>query len=251
MIEELDQSLERWLRAAVPLPDAAADIRFEQPERDWDARRSTPLVSLFLYGVTPAKGRAATGERLVEREGGGLARVAEVPVITARYLVSVWGGGSATEHDLLGGIMALLAAQKAIPEAFLGPSLAAARPRHTLAVGPDEETTAAQLWSALSVPPRPAVQLRIDAPLALPEAVATNDPPTALSLTTGNRHVPAARSQRRRRFGRVDPALAGERVVGPRGSAVISDSGRYAVEADLEDELHLPAADEQGGGGRD
>ena len=243
MIEELDRSLERWLRAAVPLASGAADIRFDQPEKDWDARRSLPLVDLFLYALGPAEGRAAAGSNVVAR-GEGLGREHAVPVVEARYLISVWGGGSGVEHELLGRIMSLLAASKAIPDEHLSDALRRIKPAHSLSLAPDPATTTAQLWTALSIPPRPSVQLRLSTPLALPLALPANDPPRSLELGTWNYHEPAARSRRRRQFGRADAAMAGNRVIGRRGSAIIEDSGRYNVEADEGDALHLPPHDE-------
>lgn len=242
MIEEVDRSLERWLRAAIPLPQGAGEVSFDQPERDWDARRSVPLVDLFLYALAPAAGRAATGSKVVAR-GEGLGREHAVPVVEARYLISVWGGGPGVEHDLLARIMSLLAAHKAIPAEHLGESLRRTKPSHTLSINPDETTTSAQLWTALSVPPRPSVQVRIETPLALPVAVPANDPPRSFELTVTGARPPAARSRRRRQFGRADASLAGGRVVGRRGSALIEDSGRYNVEADADDDLDLQPPD--------
>lgn len=237
MIEEVDRSLERWLRAAVPLPSGTADVVFEQPERDWDARRSTPLVDLFLYSVTPSEKRAATGSRVVPRDGGGLGRERVTPVMQARYLISVWGGGSGVEHELLGRIVNLLARSRAIPHEHLGDGLRAAKPKPTVSLVPDPSTTLPQLWQALTIPPRAGVQLLVETPVGIPVVTPAADPPRFLQLDTGDRRRPAAYSQRRRVFGRVDPAAAGGRVVGRRGSAVIEDTGRYNVEADPDDEL--------------
>lgn len=238
MIDELDRCLEKWLRAAVPLPASVAEIGFDAPEKDWEARRSTPLVNLFLYSLAPSKERASTGSRVIEHDGG-LAREPVMPVVDARYLISVWGGGSGVEHDLLGRVMNLLAASRAIPPEFLTEALRAARPAPILSLAPDESTSATQLWSAMSIPPRPAVQLRIQTPTGLPVPVMANDPPTSLQLFTTDRRGPAAWSRRRRRFGRTDPTAAGGRVVGRRGSAIIQDSGRYSVEADPDDEVTI------------
>lgn len=248
MIDELDRSLERWLRAAVPLPASAAEIGFEQPQKDWAARRSTPLLDLFLYALAPSERRAANGTRLVPRDGGGLARQREVPVIEARYLISVWGGGPGVEHDLLGRVVNLLAASRAIPDEHLSDALRAARPRPTISLVPDDSTTATQLWSALSVPPRPAFQLLIETPAGLPISTPANDPPSGMQLTIGDRRRVAARSQRRRTFGQADPAAAGGRAISRRGSAIIQDSGRYSVEADPNDPIVIEPPTEPGAG---
>lgn len=236
MIDELDQSLERWLRAAVTGSSSVAEISFDQPEKDWgESRRSVPMVNLYLYGLTPSKTRAATGSRVVAR-GEGLGREAEVPVMEVRYLLSVWGGGPGVEHDLLARVAGLLADHRTIPAEWLSESLRAARPPLTVSLAPDE-TTPTQLWSALSVSPRPAVQLLVETPLGLPVVVAANDPPRSMHLTAGDRWAPAARSRRRRTFGRTDPAAAGGRVITRRGSALVQDSGRYSVEADEDDQI--------------
>jgi hypothetical protein len=228
MIDELDRSLERWLRAAVPLPASAAEIGFDHPQREWETRRSVPLVDLFLYSLGPSKERAATGTRVVPREDGGLARVREVPVIEARYLISIWGGGAAVEHDLLGRVMRVLAASRTIPSEHLSDALRAVRPPMYLSLAPDESTSATQLWSALSIPPRPAVQLLVETPVGLPMPYAVNDPPSALELSTFNRRLPAARSLRRHSFERVtEPTVR----AGRRG-AVIEDSARGGGEPD-------------------
>lgn len=238
MIDELDRCLERWLRAAVPLPSAVAEIGFDAPERDWESRRSTPLVDLFLYALTPSKDRAARGSRVIAHEGG-LARVQQTPMIEARYLVSVWGGGPAVEHDLLGRIMNLLAASRAIPAEHLSDGMRALRPAPTVLLAPDQTTSATDLWAALSVPPRPAVQLLIQTPSGAPVPIQANDPPTSLRLTTTDTTLPAARSRRRRRFGQTDASAVGGRAISRRGSAIIQDSGRYSVEADPDDPITI------------
>lgn len=247
MIDELDRCIERWLRAAVPLPSSVAEIGFDPPERDWENRRSTPLVDLFLYSLAPSKTRAARGSRVVAREGGGLARVDQTPVLEARYLVSVWGGGPAVEHDLLGRVVNLLAASRAIPDEHLSSGLRSLRPAPTVFLSVDETTTPTQLWSALSVPPRPAVQLLVQTPAGAPVPVPVADPPDSMQLSTWDTTQPAARSRRRRRFGQVDPGSVGGRVVGRRGSAVIQDSGRYSVEADPDDDLTILPPPARGG----
>ncbi|WP_052666309.1 Pvc16 family protein [Nitriliruptor alkaliphilus] len=245
MIEELDRALERWLRAAVPLPAGIAEIGFDPPERDWESRRSTPLVSIFLYAVAPSK-EQSTGSRVVPRSGGGLAREATVRVLSARYQISVWGGGPSVEHDLLGRVMRLLAAHRAIPDEHLSDVLRAARPTPVVSLEPDESTTTTDLWNALSVAPRPAIQMLVEAPAGPPVAVPVNDPPTALVLATTDRTGTASRSLRRRTFGRTEPSAAGGRAIGRRGSAVIEDSGRFNVEADPGDSIVIePPGTEQ------
>ena len=175
--------------------------------------------------------------------GGGLAREKVVPVVEARYLVSVWGGGPGVEHELLGRIVNLLAPARAIPEEYLGDGLRLARPRPSLALSPDDTTSATQLWSALGIPPRAGVQLRVESPMGVPVALPAADPPRSMRLVSSQRTRPAAYSRRRRVFGRTEPSAAGGRVVSPRGSAIIQASGRYNVEAAHDDPIDVQATE--------
>ncbi len=225
MFEEIDRSLERWLRAEVPLPPGDAEISFDQPEKTWDARRSTPLVDLFLYSLSKSASRAETGSRVVPGENGGLARVRVVPVVEARYLVSVWGGGPGVEHELLGRVMNVLAANREIPDAHLSDALRAARPAPSLSLDPDTQTSFTHLWSGLGVPPRPAIQLLVYAPTGVARPNDVPDPPSAVRLGVGERPPAAAFAPRRRVFGRAT-AASGEEEGQQRARAVVDDSAR-------------------------
>lgn len=225
MLEEIDRALERWLTAAVPLPASVAEVGFDPPVRDWESRRATPLVDLFLYAIAPAT-QQVNGSRVVVGADGGYARESEVRVLSSRYLISVWGGGPAVEHDLLGRLARVLADHHAIPEAHLGDTLSAARPRPTVSMDPAGHTPMTDLWAGLGVAPRPALQLRVDAPAGLRVAVPVRPPPQVLELGAHDRRVPAARTVRRRRFLTEDGA--------PLGSAVarVEDSARPPSQTD-------------------
>ena len=57
-----------------------------------------------------------------------------------------------------------------------------------------------------------------------------------------------ARSSRRRVFGTSDPSLAGGSAIGPRGSAIVQDSGRYLIEAQPGDEIVVEPPEPDGDG---
>src|SRR2546421_10014862 len=61
MLHLLDESLEAFLRATVPLGKREVDVSFAAPDRDWAARVSRPTVNLYLWDVR---------RNLDERDGG-------------------------------------------------------------------------------------------------------------------------------------------------------------------------------------
>jgi hypothetical protein len=237
VIEELDRSMEAWLRDALKLGSRDAEISFERPEADWGQRRSVPLVDLFLYSLTPSVGRSAASLRTVRTPDGGWARQRDAPIMSVRFLVSVWSSDPAIEHDLLARIAHLLTSSRQIPPRYLTPALADLRPAPALSTRPDEETPVATLWQSLEVPARLATQLHVEMPVGSPEVTTTNDPPEIVEFGLANRRAPAARSSRRRVFGSSDPSMAGGRAIGVRGSAVVQDSGRYLIDAQPGDEI--------------
>ncbi len=237
MIEALDRSLENWLRAAVNLGQRSAEVSFEKPEAEWAQRRATPLVNLYLYSLAPSESRNAASLRTVRTADGGYARQRDAPVMTARFLITVWSSDPAVEHDLLAQVAHLLSSNRGIPSQHMTPTIAALRPPPVLSTEPDPDITVAGLWQALDVPARLGTYLSVEMPVGEPEAQVTNDPPEVVEFTFENRRAPAARSARRRVFGRSDPSLAGGRAIGARGSAIVQDSGRYLIDALPGDEI--------------
>lgn len=248
MIEELDRSMEAWLRDALTLGSRDAEISFERPEADWGQRRSVPLINLFLYTLAPSATRAASSLRTVRTPDGAWARQRDAPIMAARFLISVWSSDPSVEHDLLARIAHVLSSSQRIPQRHLTPALAEMRPAPVLSTRPDEETTVATLWQSLEVPARVATQLLVELPVGKPEATTTNDPPEIVEIGFANRNSPAARSSRRRVFGTSDPSLAGGSAIGPRGSAIVQDSGRYLIEAQPGDEIVVEPPEPDGDG---
>ena len=248
MIEELDRSLENWLRAAVNLGQRSADVSFEKPEAEWAQRRATPLVNLYLYSLAPSESRNAASLRTVRTADGRYARQRDAPVMTARFLITVWSSDPAVEHDLLAKVAHLLSSNRGIPAQHMTPTIAGLRPLPVLSTEPDPDITVAGLWQALDVPARLGTYLSVEMPVGVPEPQVTNDPPEIVEFTFENRRAPAARSARRRIFGRSDPSLAGGRAVGARGSAVVQDSGRYLIDAQPGDEIVVEPPEPDGDG---
>src|SRR2546429_143298 len=102
MLHLLDESLEAFLRAAVPLPKREVDVSFAAPDRDWAARVSRPTVNLYLWDVRRNLDQRDGGMETVVGDDGRPQRRPPLPRVDCRYLVTAWtsavqGGGAAEE----------------------------------------------------------------------------------------------------------------------------------------------------------
>ena len=71
MLHLLDESLEAFLRAVVPLPARDVDVAFDAPDGDWSAALSSrPTVNLYLWDVRPNLAERECGEMIVEEPDG-------------------------------------------------------------------------------------------------------------------------------------------------------------------------------------
>ncbi|HZC72288.1 MAG TPA: DUF4255 domain-containing protein [Jatrophihabitans sp.] len=117
-IRRVDESLDRMLRAELPLPIEVADVSFDAPTPGWAAGVSRPTVSLFLYEVLPSR-RPAQAVGLRVDAAGQVQRRRALPMVDLNYLVSAWAATSLEEHDLLGRLASFFAGQGSVPAAHL------------------------------------------------------------------------------------------------------------------------------------
>lgn len=238
MIDALDTSLERFLRRVVPLETGQVDVVFGAPDRDWSAQRSRPTVGLFLHSVTPAHSRAKSGIRQTT-DADAIRRTPIVPVMALRYMITVWVAEPADEHRLLGGVLRTLASTRRLPDQDLEPEVRALGTLPELSLVGEKDAPLMDLWSALGVSPRASIDLTVYVPAGAPVPTETAPPPTEVDLATALQGEEPVRSSRQRVAGRVTPELAGRLVVGPRGSAVIDQRGRFVINGSSFDELRL------------
>jgi hypothetical protein len=238
MIDALDASLERFLRRTVPLETSQVDVVFGAPDRDWSAQRSRPTVGLFLHSVNPAHSRSKTGVRQTQ-EADVIKRIAVVPVMALRYMITVWVAEPADEHRLLGGVLRTLSSTRRLPAEDLEPEVLALAALPELSLVGEKDAPLMDLWSALGVSPRASIDLTVYVPAGPPIVTETAAPPSAMGLDTQSQGDDPVHSSRQRIAGRVSPELAGRMVVGPRGSAMIDILGRFVVNGASFDELRL------------
>ncbi|RKT55335.1 DUF4255 domain-containing protein [Saccharothrix australiensis] len=168
MIHEVDEGLRRLLVAA-GVPGDRGDLVFDAPTTQWAARRNAPTINVFLYDIREDMTRRQAGTTEVHDEDGallglrGAARWFELS-----YLVTAWTNRPQDEHRLLSDVLACLVRTERLDPRWLSGSLA----ELGLSVGLEaalplsEGRAATDVWSALGGELKPAVNVRVTAPLA-------------------------------------------------------------------------------------
>src|SRR5436190_11948445 len=98
MLTYVDESLESYLRATVPLSASDIDVSFDVPNDEWSAKLTRPTVNLHLWDVRRSVTRSVTGVEHVERDGVQFRRLA-LPRVELRYFVTVWSSDARDERS--------------------------------------------------------------------------------------------------------------------------------------------------------
>lgn len=135
MLHLLDESLEAFLRAAVPLSRREIDVAFQAPDREWAATVSRPTINLYLWDVRRNLSERDLGMVTVPAaEGGRPGRRAPLPRVDCRYLVTAWTTDVRDEHSLLGATLAALLRHDVLPADYLQGAFAGVTPLPTMEV---------------------------------------------------------------------------------------------------------------------
>lgn len=168
MIHEVDEAIRRLL-ADGGVPGGGGELVFDAPTRDWTAKRNAPTVNVFLYDIREDLSRRRAGT-IEEHDGEGVVVGWRGPPrwYHLSYLVTAWTNRPTDEHRLLSQVLACLARTDAFAPQWLTGTLAELGLSVTLeAAGPvPEGRSVTDVWSALGGELKPAIDLRVTAPLA-------------------------------------------------------------------------------------
>jgi len=168
MIHEVDEAIRRLL-ANGGVPGGGGELVFDAPTTDWTARRSAPTVNVFLYDIREDLTRRRTGTSEEHDEAGTVVGWRDPPRwYDLSYLVTAWTNRSIDEHRLLADALTVLTRTETFEPDWLTGTLAElGLAVHLMAAGPVSEGRAAtDVWSALGGELKPAIDLRVTAPLA-------------------------------------------------------------------------------------
>lgn len=163
MLHLLDESLEAFLRATVPLPRREIDVSFEAPDRDWAAQVSRPTVNLYLWDIRRNLDQREAGVAMVRDEDGRRHRRTQLPRVDCRYLVTAWTSDIRDEHSLLGATLTALLLHPEVEAEYLKGPYAQVEPRPTIEVAAGDGQDNSDFWSALGGQLKPGLDVIVTA----------------------------------------------------------------------------------------
>ena len=237
MLELIDEGLEAFFRATVPLSATDIDVSFEAPDKDWSAKLTRPTVNLFLWDIRRSV-NSRSGMRTVEVDGAMVHQPAH-PIVELRYLISAWTSDHGDERGLLAGVMRSLLTYGSIPRDFLPsvyddlevPMLVMAR------VGEDHM----DVFKALQGQLKPGINMVLTTQFDTGFAIPAGPPVGALETALGR---PGSQPERRRRVagevvGAADRGLIGAVVRAPGDMTQVNPKGQFLLRANAGDEIVL------------
>ena len=169
MIHEVDEAIRRLLADGGVPGNGGGELVFDAPTKDWTARRTAPTVNVFLYDIREDLSRRRSGTAEEHDEAGMVVGWRDPPRwYELSYLVTAWTNRPVDEHRLLAEALTVLTRTDSFAPSWLTGTLAElGLTVHLIAAGPVSEGRAAtDVWSALGGELKPAIDLRITAPLA-------------------------------------------------------------------------------------
>jgi Pvc16 N-terminal domain len=239
VLDLIDQSLEAFFRATVPLSAQDVDVSFEAPDREWSAKLNRPTVNLFLWDIRRSTDRARTGVEDIERDGRLVRRLA-LPRVELRYLATAWTADHGDERALLAGLMRTILAHYEVPDQFVAEPLRRLPALNLLMPRSGEEhldlfkALEGQLKPGISIVVVTAVDTEVFTPAGPPAEVFE-----ARVSFRGDDHVTPFETVRRVAGEVTDPAAVGATVISPHGSTRVNASGRFLVAAEPGDEIQI------------
>lgn len=241
MLNLLDESLEEFLRAEVPLAKRSVDVSFDAPDADWGSSITKPTVNLYLWDIRRNLEEREGGWELVE-ENGVRTRRRKKPRVDIRYLVTAWTSETRDEHALLGEVLAALLRYPDMPEDHLVGSYGEVRPLPSLSVASVDPGDQSDFWSALGGQLKPGLDLMVTATVDVAADPEAGPPVETYDIDVTDQDTPGTRSNRHLVGGRaVDNPLSPVR--GPRGSAATNRDGEFLIAAEPGDRLTLEDED--------
>jgi hypothetical protein len=245
VLQILDESIEAFLRARVPLDPAEIAVAFEAPDRQWAAGVSQPTVNVFLWDVHRDVEANRAGMETAVRNGQGIRR-RPLPRMQVRYILSAWTTSHRDEHQLLGELMLALLATPNLEPPYLKAPLDQVLPLPTMKLAPTGGRTSGDFWKAVDGQLKPMLELLITLPVDIGAGAVLAEPPAEVAVTTRDNRRPQRASARNRIGGQIDdPSAVGRVVRTRRGVGRVEEGGRYLVPGEPGDEVILELGDDQ------
>jgi hypothetical protein len=164
MIHDVDASL-RELIEQEALADAQVEVVFDAPTTGWAAKRTGPVIDVFLYDLREDVTRREAQVRPAKDHNGRITgRQRGVRFFRMSYLLTAWTARPVDEHRLLGRLLEALIEHDQIPGRHLQGRLAGRAVPFTVAL-PAPDRSLSDLWSALGGEMKPSLDLVLTVPV--------------------------------------------------------------------------------------
>lgn len=211
MLQLLDESLEAFLRSAVPLDPTEVAISFDTPDKQWSAGITQPTVNLFLLDIARDPTKARSGVEEVVRNGRTYRR-RPPPRVSLSYMLTAWTTDHRDEHQLLGEAMRAVLSVREIPPQFLRPPLDELEPAPGIDLAPGGARS--DFWKSIDGVLKPGLELTISLVVDVAALTATVAPPADVQVSTSDPRRAGMRSTR-------EAVADGGRLVTPRGAGIV------------------------------
>jgi Pvc16 N-terminal domain/Carboxypeptidase regulatory-like domain len=189
MINEVHSTISRLVYERAGIDPADVEVRFDQPTRQWAEARMQPTINFFLYDLDEQTDLRSNTMQTTRSEGRAIQRMPPRRY-NLRYMVAAWSSEPSDEYMLIWRLLATLTKHSQLPAELQPPALLeSGLPLHSRVGRYDEAPRLSDLWSALTLPPRPALIYSLIAPLDLELAL---EGPLVLSTSLGFRQTPQA-----------------------------------------------------------
>lgn len=236
MLNLLDESLEEFLRASVPLPKREVDVSFAAPDKDWSARVSRPTINLYLWDVRRNVSERDHGIETVHDRNGRPARRPPLPRVDCRYLITAWTTDIGDEHALLGATLAALLVHDALGAEYLQGAYRNVVPIPSIEVSAGDGRDNSDFWSALGGQLKPGLDVTVTATVDSSLLVPAGPPVERYEIITN----PGDGTKEQRLFvaGRTEEG-DGTLVSTPHGAVEVGADGIFMVPAEVGDDVSV------------
>jgi hypothetical protein len=165
VISDVDASLSALLKAEA-LNGTETEVVFDAPTTEWSARRSGPVVDVFLYDIREDPARrdiAAQPQR--DMTGRITGRRPGVRHFRLSYLLTAWTKRPEDEHRLLGQLLEALLQFDRIPADYLRGRFADQTIVLSMAQPAAPDRSLADIWNALGGEMKASIDLVAIAPV--------------------------------------------------------------------------------------
>ena len=236
MLNLLDESLEEFLRAVVPLPKREVDISFDAPDKDWSARVSRPTINMYLWDVRRNITDRQFGVETVHDEHGKPHRRFPLPRVDCRYLVTAWTSDMRDEHSLLGATMSALLLHNEIDAQYLAGSYRDVQPVPTIEIASGDGRDNSDFWSALGGQLKPGLDVKVTATVDSAILLPVGPPVHRYSIITS---AGGEMSSERLFVGGETTEQPGTIISTEHGAAEVGQDGRFFVPAEIGDKVKV------------